>query len=461
MKVVEGGQAKTRPSQHLYAPTVRVVEEDGVTTVKRVTVKGAIDDEADTDLAGRWVYTLNKDDKEVIAKNSGHNRIVACRYHPDMIGCLAWDEFSAEVVLLKRPAWEPDTGPWRPRAMVDNDARLCAAWMEHKLKFKAEANNAGPAMITAATASPFNPVKDFLETLQWDGLPRVQGDPHLDPWLTEYMGARHIPINRAFGMRWLISAVARAYEPGCKVDTMLILEGKQGALKSSALKILGTLNGRSFFTDGVSEVGSKDASLVMNGVWIAEIAELDALRKSEASAIKAWLSRSTDRFRPPYGKIPVNLARRSVLAGTVNPSGTGYLKDTTGSRRFWPVAVKKIDKDRLERDRDQIWAEAVHLYKSGEPWWLQGEEEGQAAAVQKLRQEQEPWGEAIDKYAENMESVTTEGVMEMLGLARVHQTPTALGRIVDHLKAAGWKRTQRRIEGRPRKCYVRDDPTDD
>lgn len=455
MKVLPGGQAQPQARAKLQQPE-RIVIDGEVPQIRRFTPAGAIDDEADASWKERLIRKKNKDGDDVGPDpRLLHNWIVMCRYHPDMDGVLAWNEFSAEVVFRKCPPWERGNRAWQPHAMDDNDARQCTAWLEAK-GYRLKANDAGSAMQTAAMASKFNPVTDYLESLQWDGIKRVQGEIGLEPWLTEYMGASPTPINRAFGMRWMISAVARAYKPGCKVDTMLILEGRQGALKSSALKILGTLQGKEYFTDSIKDVGSKDATMVMNGVWIAEVAELDAFGKHEASAIKAWLSSSTDRFRPPYGKIPVNLPRRSVLGGTVNPlAGAGYLRDATGGRRFWPVPVRKTDIARLERDRDQLWAEVVHLYKQGEPWWLQGDEEKQAEKVQKLRQIDDPWSDAIDTILDGKDIITTEDIMTALALPRAQQTQQTQVRIASHLTAAGWKSKKARYNGKPRNCFVR------
>ena len=156
--------------------------------------------------------------------------------------------------------------------------------------------------------------------------------PRLEEWVITYLGAEDTPLNRAVGSRWMISGVARILQPGAKVDHMLILEGPQGAKKSSALK---TLAGAEWFTDELAEIGSKDAAQQMRGIWVIEIAELDAISRAEVSRIKAFLSRTTDRYRPPYERYVVEMPRQCVFAGSVNPDT--YLRDETGNRRFWPV----------------------------------------------------------------------------------------------------------------------------
>jgi predicted P-loop ATPase len=176
--------------------------------------------------------------------------------------------------------------------------------------------------------------------------------------LSTYLHVDDTEYARAVGSRFLISAVARVYEPGCKVDHMLVLEGAQGKQKSEALRTLAIKDG--WFTDRLSHVNSKDAAQETAGVLLIEVAEMDVLTKATNSATKSFITRRNDRFRPPYGKHPINLPRQCVFAGTINPTMGGYLKDPTGARRFWPVACHgMIDRDGIERDRDQLWAETI------------------------------------------------------------------------------------------------------
>ena len=155
----------------------------------------------------------------------------------------------------------------------------------------------------------------------------------------DYFHAEDSPYIRAIGPRYLISSVARIYRPGCKVDHTLVLEGPQGKQKSEALRTLAVND--AWFTDRLSHVASKDAAQEMAGVLIIEIAELDALTRATASAMKSFLTRRRDRFRPPYGKHPTTLPRQCVFAGTINPPDDGrYLRDETGARRLWPVACR-------------------------------------------------------------------------------------------------------------------------
>jgi predicted P-loop ATPase len=246
----------------------------------------------------------------------------------------------------------------------------------------------GRAIGPVAREHRIHPVRDWLDTLKWDGTPRIE------TWTSIYLGADPTDLHHTIGALWLISAVARIYRPGVKADHMLILEGQQGARKSTALKVLA---GEHWFTDELPELGSKDAALHMQGVWIVEIAELDAIGRAEVSRIKAFLTRTTDRFRPPYGRNTIEVPRQCVFAGTVNPDT--YLRDETGNRRFWPLRCGTIDIPALSRDRDQLWAEAVHRFRAGAIWWIEDPAVlVEAKAAQDARYQADAWDARIDRW---------------------------------------------------------------
>ena len=258
--------------------------------------------------------------------------------------------------------------------------------------------------------------------------------PGVDDWLLVYLGADGSDYIRAAGAKWLIGAVARVYCPGCKMDTCLVLEGPQGLMKSTTLKILA----EPWFTDEVADLGSKDSSMQVHGVLIVEIAELDAMSKSEVSKIKAFMSRSVDRYRPPYGKHLIESPRESVFAGTVNP-GVKYLKDETGGRRFWPVKCGRIDIERLKRDKDQLWAEAVVRYKTGATWWMDSEALNQAAEREQAdRYDADPWHGAIKDFVEFKESTSIAEILDSIGKSRKDWTPLDKIRVSRCLRVLEW-----------------------
>jgi len=331
------------------------------------------------------LYNHEGDPRPVLA-----NAITALREASEWDGVLWHNEFATATVARKAPPWITDKAAWEDTPWSDRDDFLVTDWMQRQ-DIMLPASIAGQAVETVSRDRTFHPVREHLDALTWDGTPRI------DSWLTKYLGAQDNSYIHAVGPRWLISAIARIYKPGAQADCALILEGPQGIRKSSALRILG----EPWFTDRLSDLGSKDAAMETNGVWIIEIAELDTMSRAEVGTIKAFITRTHDRFRPPYGKRLVDLPRQCIFAGTVNPEG-GYLKDATGGRRFWPVVCSTIDTASLERDHDQLWAEARDRFRAGEPWWLDSRElETLAAEQQADRYQGDAWDEPIRLYLAN------------------------------------------------------------
>lgn len=311
------------------------------------------------------------------------NAMVLLAESPESKDALAFDEFSQKVVVIGKTPWDRRPGPW-----TDQDDRLLTEWLQRQGAY-VSVELAGQAAQAIARKNPIHPVRNYLRETHWDGVERI------DTWVSTYLGARDTLLNRAFGSRWLISAIARIEDPGCKADCILILEGPQGGRKSSALRCLGG----PFYSDEISDFGTKDAAMQTQGVWIIEVAELAAMlgRYTEIERVKSFVSRATDRFRPPYGAHVVESKRQCVFAGTVN--GDQYLRDETGARRFWPVSVGSIDLESLERDRDQLWAEAFVRYHRGASWWLDsGDLNSAAAEEQANRFEGDPWLNPIESW---------------------------------------------------------------
>ena len=366
------------------------------------------------------------------------NAITALRGAPEWSGALAYNEF-ANCTVLRKPA------PWmKPGADLDeewtpNHDVLATEWLHHQGIF-VSVDVTGQAIEAVARESPFHPVRTYLKDLTWDGTSR------LESWLSEYLGVDPSPYAAAVGSRWMISAVARVFEPGSKADCCLILEGEQGIRKSTALRILA----EPWFTDEIADLGSKDAALQTRGVWVIEIAELDSMSRSEVGRIKAFMSRAIDRFRPPYGKRLITSPRQCVFAGSVN-HGT-YLRDETGGRRFWPVECKAavIDTDGLAMVRDQLWAEATYLYFDGKPWWLDSVSlNREAAEEQAERYEGDPWDELILNWVEGRESVSIPEILTNCIEKKTEMwTQMDRNRVARCLKANGWKRFYARERGR-------------
>jgi predicted P-loop ATPase len=231
----------------------------------------------------------------------------------------------------------------------------------------------------------FDPVWDYLDGLKWDGTRR------LDTWLTRYCRAADTALNRAIGRKMLIAGVRRVRSPGCKFDYIVVLEGKQGVGKSSLLRVLA---GEENFSDNeILGLDKRDQQESIQGVWIYEVAELDGLHKSDVTKVKLFASKTVDSARPAYGRSRVDRLRRGIFVATTNEDT--YLRDTTGNRRFWPVAVGKIDLAAIQVDRDQLWAEACQIEAQGEPLVIPEALWPDAQLEQQARMELDPWEDAI------------------------------------------------------------------
>jgi hypothetical protein len=355
------------------------------------------------------------------------NAIAAFRHAPEWGGVLAFNEFGFGTVVLKPAPWGAvPKGEW-----TDHEDRLAAEWLQRQ-GIMVSVEVAGQAVQTAARDHPFHPVKAYLQGLRWDGVER------LERWLLTYLGADDNDYIRAVGSRWLISA--GIFRPGAKADCCLILEGPQGIRKSTALR---TIAGE-YFTDELADLGSKDAAMQTRGVWIIELSELENLSHAEVARIKAFMSRTTDRFRPPYGMRLVESPRQCVFAGTVNHGS--YLRDETGGRRFWQVVCERIDVDGLAGVRDQLWAEARVRFESGCPWWLDTPDLVQLASdQQEARYEGDPWEEVIGPWLENKQSTAISEVLEKcLSKPQAQWTQTDKIRAARCLRAQGWLRYRER-----------------
>ena len=404
-----------------------------------------------------WDERLERDDHGKLKKKSPQNFWVLIASHVTLAGVFAWNSFDRNIYLKKRPPWEPESRPFKPRVLNNMDFPALRSHLEHECEVTPAQNEILPAVLLASNQLAFNPVLEYFDGLKWDGEGRVQGRGR-EPWLTEYMGAANTEINAAYGMRWLISCVARAYQPGCKADCMLILEGRQGVGKSSVFNALAEIDGSGrYFTDSLRDFVSKDSKQLLNGKLIVEIPELSAYRNThDVAAVKMWLSCLIDDYRPPYGHVPETFPRTCVFAGTVNPGGAGYLNDPTGERRFWPVAVTKIDVDRVRQDRDQLWAEAVHLYRADERHYLTEAEETMSETVTRKRQHRDAYHSVIISFLRGHETTTVPYILEhALELPKRDWTPAIHLRVANVLHAEHWQRTmETTADGGAKRYYL-------
>lgn len=319
------------------------------------------------------------------------NLLTIVERHDELRGLFRWDERAKRVAVTEPPPWSEEESEKFPRPLLDADAVRFAEWARDTLDVSTiAAPTAHSAIVAAAQSDPYDPFRDWLDALEWDETERLDG------WLSRHAGAEDNDLNTAMFSKWLISAVARTYRPGCQADYTLILEGEQGARKSSFLEVLA---GSAYFQDSLPDLAHKDSKLACHGPVIIEFGELRNLTNKEVEHVKAFLTCRVDRVRPPYGREEVSYRRRCVFAGSTNDSV--YLRDTTGNRRFWPVAVSRIDYAQAHRDRAQLWAEAVHRYHAGEAWWLDAALERAAEDEQGARRLRHPWeAKLLERFAD-------------------------------------------------------------
>lgn len=381
---------------------------------------------ADELAARRWQKGLQRT-RTGEAKGTLANVVHAMESAPELAGIVALDKFTLRTILTKRPPWE--AAPFTPRPWRDSDDGELLTWLQRAdVPAQATATIADAVRVVAERHS-FDALADYLNGLQWDGVER------LSYWLTLYLDAADTPLIGAMGRAWLISAVARGLAPGCQADHALVLESGQGNGKTQTARTLGG----EWTQEHLPDFHSKDAATALAGAWIVELSELAAMSKSEAEAVKSFLTRRIDKYRPPYGRHLIEQARRCVFLGTTNESS--YLRDATGNRRFWPVEIGTANIEALARDRDQLIAEAVDAYRAGEAWYLTDAElTRQAEAEQTLRLEEDPWTPILAAYAAGRQQTTTRALMDLLDVPEDRRTGGHAKRVGGIMRRLGWAR---------------------
>ncbi|MCD9228944.1 VapE domain-containing protein [Ralstonia pseudosolanacearum] len=321
------------------------------------------------------------------AKPNAHAVAQVLLAHPDWRGVVWMNTFAERAEARVDPPCGGAAGPW-----TDRHDMLLGAWLSAQYGVSVSKSMVVAAVGLLAHADQRHPVRVYLNSLAWDGAPR------LDIWLTTFAGCEDDTYARHVGAKTLIGAVARIMEPGVKFDTMLVLEGDQGLRKSTLICALAP--NEEWFTDSLDgDLGSKDAAIGLAGKWLIEVPEMATLGRTRVEVVKSFLTRRVDHFRAPHAVRAEDHPRQCAFFGTINPEADGrYLSDTTGGRRFWPVQVRRADVEALKTDRDQLWAEAVARYRAGEHWWLTDEVEILAKQQQADRQESNPWAEHVEQF---------------------------------------------------------------
>ena len=335
-----------------------------------------------------WGLELRQDQDGRVTPDVGNVAIILANAG-QWRGCLTYDDFSDRIFWSRVPPKIAGMEQPRPgQELADHHAAFVHHWFARNKGITLKKATVQDGMVSAARMATIHPLRDYLNGLKWDGTPR------LSRWLTTYLGTPRSRYTEAVGRWWMVSAIARVMRPGCQADHMLVLEGAQGLGKSSALRILAG----DYYLPNLPDIKKEQAGHMLQGNWIAEVGELDALRRQELTTVKDFVTRTVDKYRPPYGRFTITRPRQMVFAATTNEEA--YLHDATGARRFWPVATTKLERSALIADRDQLWAEAKHAFCEGEQWWPSDELQPDIKEEQAARHAIDEWQAKIAEWVD-------------------------------------------------------------
>lgn len=316
------------------------------------------------------------------------NIILILENDPALAGHIVHDLFTGMDSAKDGLPWNKNANQW-----TDTDDANLRVWLEKHYDITGKEKIAD-ALTAVLTRHSYHPIRDYLNGLTWDGVPR------LDKIIIDYMGAEDSELNRAMSRKHFVAAVARVFNPGCKYDYCLIMSGAEGIGKSTLLRVMGG----KWFNDSITTLEGKEGMEQLRRAWVVELGELSSIKRSDVEQVKAHLSKQVDIYRAAYARRVLEHPRQCVFCGTTNEAL--FLKGDTGNRRFWVIPVVaelrkyKDWSEAIRRDRDQLWAEAVHYYKQGEPLYLSEELEAQAKQRQQDFNDDndDPIVAMLDKY---------------------------------------------------------------
>lgn len=406
----------------------------GKSRVRLVTDGGAFT--GDNAWRGRLIFTRDG------LKDCRENVIYVLQGHAAWSGALAADVFSRRIVTARETPLGHKVGDiW----CQDNYIAL-GLWLNENESFQIRRTETmADAVGFVSKQHAVHPLQDFLNALTWDGTARM------DAWLEAYLGVQPTEYSKKVGRYFLLNLIRRAFEPGCVMRSVLVLEGKQNIGKSTIARLLAT----PWFSDTPFRVGDKDAYQVLQGVWVYEISELDSFSRAEASSVKAFVSSTKDRFRAPYEREVEDHLRQTCFIATTN--AVEYLKDWTGNTRFWPVKCgAKIDLEGFRLARDQLLAEAVATYRAGGELAIchpDADEDARLFEPERAqRMSVHPWFDITAKYLRDNPQILNVTVAEMLdkafgmSAAEMGRDAQADSRVGKALQKLGW---EKRRDGKP------------
>lgn len=403
-----------------------------------------------------WKARLICDKNGSLQKGSTMNVNLYMEYHEQLVDIFRFDQFANQIVVARQPPWQGSQ--FEVRLMRDTDITEATCHLE-TVGMMTDMNKVFKIIETVANKRAFHPAREYFNALSWDGEERLKS------WLFTYFGANNEPFDYlAFiGKKWMTAAVKRVFEPGCKFDHILVIEGSQGTGKSTALLELSTFGRdkqKSYFTDSIkiSGIQNKDTISTIQGSLIVELAELVGFSKKDDAEIKQWITLRKDVCRPAYGRLVQDFPRQFVLAATTNDYE--YLKDPTGNRRYWPFKSDSVEIELIKKDREQLWAEAVHLYKSGLYIGPTHEEMVMAEREQAKRMTSDVWEDDVIGTMQNMiamgnRPIKTDELMKEMGMELRERDARSQRRIAGILTAGGYENTVKAVNGKSARGWVK------
>lgn len=427
-------------------------EPDGVGSVLPSESDLQPPDPIDLIQSNAWRDQLIKNKKGDLEPRSMVNFMLIMENCDHLKGVFKHDSFSKRIIVRRPPPWE-DSNKFVVRPVQDYDYIRLETFLEGFFGLKTSREKCANAIESVALnpENTFNPASEYFSSLKWDGVDRINS------WIYNYVstGEQDTAYLSLVGRKFLCGLAGRAMNAGCKFDTMLILEGKQYAGKSFLSKILGTINGVEYFLDDFKDIENKDALMKMQGKLVVEFPEISTMRKAEVNDLKAFLSRTHDVFRPPYGRNTMESGRQCVFIGTVNPEGP-YLRDVTGNRRYWPVACRdKIDIPHLKEIMPQLHAQAAYLVKNGEKLWLTEDEYNLCVIEQDKRVMNDIWSDKIIDAVGGQTQVTTSDILSALGVSLDKANPIIQSRISQTMIQLGYTSARISVGGKRRRGYIK------
>lgn len=392
--------------------------------------------------ADTFAYDTDKNNKIIKTFRNAVNHI---RVTDAICDTFRFNTFSQQIEINSKAPWYAKRGHNGP-TVDERDIKLLRYALINTVNVDYGYQHVEDAVVIVSADRHYHPVKNYLNTLEWDGVKR------LETWLIDFAKIEDNEYTRAVSKKVLCAAVKRIYEPGCKFDQIFLIEGAQGAKKSTLCTVLGRL----WYGDMNLDPHHKDAIHNLFGKWIIELSEMTPLvsRHADAAALKAFMSRATDTARLSFEKTSRDYPRQSIFIGTLNPEHMGYLNDPTGARRFWIVKTpctetNQIDILGLENVCDQLWAEAKMCYKH-EPLYLTGKAQEIQLSVTQARMPEEPYRDAIIKWSDEnptIDEVKTINILEYMGIASKHITRLDQARVGNSFAALGWDKIEKRERG--------------